>query len=117
DPQLQLGEARHPKGADSPPPRKKVPEDQVDMGAHAPSEKPSGKKRMAGSKSPAPKKGSDSDVRLVADGSDLDFKVASDSDVKMIDESAQGPKAGKPARDSAARAIPPERKSDSDGKA
>ncbi|HMF15408.1 MAG TPA: hypothetical protein VKE94_24000 [Gemmataceae bacterium] len=116
DPQLQLGEARHPKGADSPPPRKKVPEDQVDMGAHAPSEKPSSKKRTAGPKSPAPKKGSDSDVRLVADGSDLDFKVASDSDVKMIDESAQGPKSGKAGSDSGVRVIPPERKSDSDVK-
>jgi hypothetical protein len=118
DPQLQLGESRRPKGADSPPPRKKVPEDQVDIGAHVPSDKPSssGKRRTGGPKSPAPKKGSDSDVRLVADGSDLDFKVASDSDVKMIDESAPSSKSGVPASDSGVRVIPPERKSDSDVK-
>jgi hypothetical protein len=116
DPQLQLGESRRPKGADSPPPRKKVPEDQVDIGAHTPTDKPSSKKRVSGLKSPAPKKGSDSDVRLVAEGSDLDFKVASDSDVKMIDESAPSSQSGTAAPDSGLRVIPPERKSDSDVK-
>jgi excisionase family DNA binding protein len=45
---------------------------------------PSGRK--LGSVSPAPKPGSDSDVRLVADGSDLGFQIASDSDVKMVDD-------------------------------
>jgi hypothetical protein len=123
DPQLQLGESRRPKSADSPPPRKKVPEDQVDMGAHAPSDKSSSKKRLTGSKSPSPsskspspRQGSDSDVRLVAEGSDLDFKVASDSDVKMIDDSSSGVKGGQAVPDSKVRVIPPEGKSDSDVK-
>jgi hypothetical protein len=93
-----------------------VPEDQVDMGAHAPSDKPSSKKRLSGSKSPAPRSGSDSDVRLVAEGSDLDFKVASDSDVKMIDDSSSGVKGGQAVPDSKVRVIPPEGKSDSDVK-
>src|SRR6516165_7041702 len=92
DPQVQLGEAGRAKGADSPPPRRKVPDDQVDIGAHQPSDKPSSKRRTGGPKSPSPRAGSDSDVRLVAEGSDLDFKIASDSDVKMIDEG--GPKSG-----------------------
>jgi len=37
-------------------------------------------------KTPPPKKGSDSDVRLVPDESDLDFKVSSDSDVKIVQD-------------------------------
>src|SRR5258708_3065397 len=81
DPQLQLGEAGRARSSDSPPPRKRVPDDQVDIGAHPSSDQPSSKKRIGSSKSPSPRKGSDSDVRLVAEGSDLDFKVASDSDV------------------------------------
>src|SRR5439155_12936054 len=94
DPHLQLGEAGRVKSsADSPPPRKRVPEDQVDIGAHYPSENPSSK-LASGSRSPSPKKGGDSDVRLVAEGSDLDFRVASDSDVKMIDESTPASKSG-----------------------
>src|SRR5262249_31159437 len=116
DPQVQLGEAARAHKADSPPPRKRVPEDQVDIGAHPPSDKPSSKKRLGTGKSPAPKKGSDSDVRLVAEGSDLDFKIASDSDVKMIDESTPSPKSGKAGSDSGVRVIPPEGKSDSDVK-
>src|SRR5207302_6215185 len=35
--------------------------------------------RPAGSKSPPPAVSSDSDVRLVAEGSDLDFRIAEDS--------------------------------------
>src|SRR5262249_26293176 len=40
-----------------------------------------------GPKSPGPvKTGSDSDVRLVPDGSNVDFVIASDSDIKMVQE-------------------------------
>ncbi len=109
DPQLQLGEAAKPKASDSPPPSRRVPEDQVDIGAHHPSDKPSSKRRTSASKSPTPRPGSDSDVRLVADGSDLDFQIAGDSDVKMVDE--PGPKSS-----SGVRVVPPEGKSDSDVK-
>jgi excisionase family DNA binding protein len=49
-------------------------------------------------KSPPPKPGSDSDVRLVADGSDLDFLVASDSDVKLVDAPAPVPAATPPTK-------------------
>jgi hypothetical protein len=54
-------------------------------------------------KSPPPKPGSDSDVRLVADGSDLDFQVADDS------KSTSKP-------DSGVRILPLEIQSDSDVK-
>lgn len=40
------------------------------------------------------KKGSDSDVRLVSDGSDLDFQIDSDSDVRMVEDAPSGPKSG-----------------------
>src|SRR5262249_33280396 len=113
DPQLQLGEGARGKASDSPPPRKKVPDDQVDIGAHQPSEKPSSKRRIIGPKSPTPRAGSDSDVRLVAEGSDLDFQIAGDSDVKMVDESTPAPSAKS---DSGVKIIPPDRKSDSDVK-
>src|SRR5207249_2262462 len=55
-------------------------------GASKSSKGPSSKKLSSGPVSPTPKPGSDSDVRLVADGSDLGFQIASDSDVKMVDE-------------------------------
>jgi excisionase family DNA binding protein len=46
----------------------------------------------SGPKSPAPKKtGSDSDVRLVAEGSDLEFRLSSDSDVKVVDDTPAAP--------------------------
>src|SRR5207237_191158 len=77
-------------------------------------------KLVVGPKSPSPKKGSDSDVRLVSEGSgsgsDLDFRVASDSDVKMIDESGSGSKSGQSRADSGVRVMAPEGKSDSDVK-
>jgi hypothetical protein len=116
DPQLQFSDAGRSRSSDSPPPRKKVPEDQVDIGAHPPSDQPSSKKRLTGSKSPTPRKSSDSDVRLVAEGSDLEFKVAGDSDVKMIDDAGPSPKDAPAKTDSGVRVIPPERKSDSDVK-
>jgi excisionase family DNA binding protein len=63
---------------------------------------PSSKKQ----KSPPPKPGSDSDVRLVSDGSELDFKIASDSDVKMVDSPAPAAPPAKPS-------TPPKRKTGS----
>jgi hypothetical protein len=61
-----------------------------------------GSKSGKQAKSPPPKPGSDSDVRLVADGSDLDFQVADDA------------KTSKP--DSGVRILPLEIQSDSDVK-
>src|SRR5437899_12630137 len=46
DPQVQLGEAGRARKADSPPPRKRVPDDQVDIGAHPPSDQPSSRRRL-----------------------------------------------------------------------
>jgi excisionase family DNA binding protein len=104
DEDLQLGEAPKPKTGDTPS-SKKQPEvfdftlqteddDRVEIGqelhtgSSAASKKgPSSKKLSSGPVSPQPKPGSDSDVRLVADGSDLGFQVSSDSDVKVVDES------------------------------
>jgi hypothetical protein len=126
DPDLQMGETSTAPSA-SPPPQKGsgkppgAPEvfdfslptedsDQVeigqelrlDQGSSARGGK-SGRKPGSG-KSPTPKPGSDSDVRLVPDGSNLDFQIASDSDVKMVDE---------PQAPSAPAATPPKRKTGS----
>jgi excisionase family DNA binding protein len=113
DVELPLGEAPRSKPADSPPPRtpSKKPDDvfgfsletgdeQVQIGQEIYGESPS--KRRSDSKkgtppTPTPKPGSDSDVRLVSDGSDLDFHIASDSDVKLVDDAgpkSSGPKSG-----------------------
>jgi excisionase family DNA binding protein len=54
--------------------------------------------RSPGPKSPTPKPGSDSDVRLVADGSDMDFQISLDSDAKLVDDSGPQPKSPSPAR-------------------
>ncbi|HXG10252.1 MAG TPA: helix-turn-helix domain-containing protein [Gemmataceae bacterium] len=106
DPDLQLGEVTtpRPRPSDSPAPRKGDSQtfefelsadqaDQVDLGDLGRGDQPSSKRRtkpssskLAGPKSPPPKSGSDSDVRLVPDGSAVDFQIASDSDVKMIAE-------------------------------
>jgi excisionase family DNA binding protein len=43
-----------------------------------------------GPKSPSPKPGSDSDVRLVSEGSDVNFKIASDSAIKTVSEGGSG---------------------------
>ena len=87
------------------------PEDQVEIGQELEKEGSSkkGGRSGAGTKSPVPKPGSDSDVRLVADGSDLDFQVADDAQVRMVED-----KAGKP--DSSVRILPLEVQSDSDVK-
>jgi excisionase family DNA binding protein len=107
-PDLTLGEAPPAKPHDSPAPKKEAggedvfnfslgdDSDQVEIGqemraAESPSSaarkaaggKSSASKKQQGAKSPPPKPGSDSDVRLVADGSDIGFQVASESDVKL----------------------------------
>jgi excisionase family DNA binding protein len=127
DPELPLGEAARAKKAGNTPRPTKAQGDEgstsnFDLGpgdsadvpiGHEPldasgsASKRSGRSpRPAGSKSPAPrspapKSGSDSDVRLVADASDLEFQIAADSDVKMVDEGSSpsrsgvsGPKSG-----------------------
>jgi excisionase family DNA binding protein len=148
DSELQLGEANRPKPTDSPAPRKAHPKteqpskdegggevfdftlstddsDQVEigqelhLGGSSKSNPKSGK-----SKSPPPKAGSDSDVRLVPDGSDLDFQVKSDSDVAIVDPA--GPKSPSPKkpktpapgarRDSGVHVVPLDTQSDSDVK-
>jgi len=95
EPELQLGEVPPPKKSNSPAP-KKAPKsggeaevfdfnlsledsDQVEIGQLPPAG-PGGSKGGPSSsgrkhRSPAPKPGSDSDVRLVPDGSDVDFEV------------------------------------------
>jgi hypothetical protein len=123
DPELPLGEAPKPKSGSTPKPSKAVrdddsdstfnfdlplPEDSQDvpigrekLDTSASSSKKSGKlggkspaPKSPGPKSPAPKPGSDSDVRLVTDGSDLEFQIAADSDVKMVEEGSGSSKSG-----------------------
>src|SRR5436305_11507302 len=99
EPELQLGEVPPPKKSNSPPPKKTPkteeksevfefrlsPEDsadQVEIG-HLPPPGQGGSKGGPSSsgrkqRSPAPKPGSDSDVRLVPDGSDVDFAIPHD---------------------------------------
>jgi excisionase family DNA binding protein len=90
--------------------------DQVEIGQEMLTESPSGAKKGHGSKgkTPTPKAGSDSDVRLVSEGGGLSFKLAepagpksgpkkggakpaSDSDVKIV-ESGEDAVGGKPPR-------------------
>src|SRR5262249_16362217 len=128
DPDLQ------PRVGDSPPPRKggdlldfelNAAEDDVDLGSLARSEQPSSKKSGRSSSKPGPKSpgpvktGSDSDVRLVPDGSNVDFVIASDSDIKMVQEpppprkSQVKRKSGPPStEDSGVRMVPLEGDSD-----
>jgi excisionase family DNA binding protein len=124
DPELPIGEAPPPKSGDTPP-RQKVdkkdpdvfdfvlsPEDsdQVEIGQEMAPQP--GSKSKAGP--PTPKPGSDSDVRLVADGSDLDFQVATDSKIRTEDsgtKSAQRKTQAKPPDpqpDSGVRLLPPD---------
>ncbi|HLN27817.1 MAG TPA: helix-turn-helix domain-containing protein [Gemmataceae bacterium] len=140
-PDLPLGEAPAPKSHDSPTPKAK-PEgsegvfhfalggesDQVEIGQEIISESASGSRKTGskggsksgGPKSPTPKPGSDSDVRLVADGSDLGFKVQSDSDVKVEGTGGSKPKSSVrkpgPKQDSGVKLVPMDTKSDSDVK-
>jgi hypothetical protein len=82
--------------------------DQVEIGQELVSGSSKAKGGKPPAKSPPPKPGSDSDVHLVADGSDLDFQIA-DSDVKMVD--APGPTATPPP--AAPPVTPPKRKTGS----
>jgi excisionase family DNA binding protein len=137
NPEVPLGEAPRPKAQDSPVPKKETdpssgdegifkfaldPADsaQVDLGGEvrpggpASSSKLGGKSssRNLGPKSPPPLQGSDSDVRLVADGSDIDYRMAKDSDVQVVGDS--GPPSSKsaakkkpvPQEDSQVRLVP-----------
>lgn len=140
NPDLQLGEAPRPKPHDSPAPRTPAKggdeggvfnfalgdsSDEVEIGQDillpraGDSKKTSGKssRRDLAAKG-SPKPGSDSDVRLVAEGSDITFKVASDSDIKVVDSPVPAPKSdvrrqGKKPGDSGVRLVPD---SDSDVK-
>jgi excisionase family DNA binding protein len=94
DTDLPLGEASKPRPTDSPAPKKPAGPDDSNVEIGQDVKKPGSTKKS--SLKPA---GSDSDVRLVADGSDLDFQITSDSDVKMVDDS--GPSSSK---------LPPQRK-------
>jgi excisionase family DNA binding protein len=110
---LPLGESPTPKSTDSPAPRSPSPKSKageayglsldpgdvdagVNLGGPAPagsgsgSGKGSGKKSGSGKISPPP--GSDSDVRLVADGGDVRFRTPPDSDIKI---ETSGPKSGR----------------------
>jgi excisionase family DNA binding protein len=152
DPELPLGEAPRPKAGNSPRPSKSpkggdasdstfnfdLPLDEseeVPIGAEKLDQSGSASKKSgrsssknAGTKSPsprspAPKAGSDSDVRLVTDGSDLEFQISVDSDVKMVDEAGSSSKSGTGSKsgkrkhgDSEVRIVGMEVPSDSDVK-
>lgn len=84
--------------------------DQVEIGQELVSETPSGAKKTGSKgKTPPPKAGSDSDVRLVADGSGVSMQVAGDSGVKG---SKSGRKPGK--QDSGVKLVDVGHSSDSD---
>jgi excisionase family DNA binding protein len=125
DPELPMREA----GPKSPPPSKRTADDEAPIGelpAKAPgrSPSPSPGRRHTSSKSPPPKASSDSDVRLVADGSDLDFHIAEEA--KAASKSAPpssgaGKKSGSGRSkvvdaDSGVRMVPLEDSEDSDVK-
>jgi hypothetical protein len=131
DPDLPLGEAPRPKAHDSPVPKSAAAaaeaglfnfslgspdsSDQVQIGQEMLSDAIGGPKSGSKSspKSPTPKAGSDSDVRLVPEASDLGFPEGSDSDVKVVDAPApvakKGPDSGrrvKPDSDSDVKIVP-----------
>jgi len=158
-PELQLGEAPKAKPHDSPARRHAAQPaddagvfdfslgegDQVEIGREPLFEAPGGSKRSAGKPSskrgigggrtPPPKPGSDSDVRLVAEGSDVGFQLAPDSkgkpDSKVKPDSSkvklgEGPASGArpaskktqmaPGSDSGVRLVPMGTEADSDVK-
>ena len=110
--EISVGDSLAPKLTDSPAPRTPGPKKKsgdafglsldpgdvdagvnldaaVDLGAPG-----SGKKTGSGKHSP--QVGSDSDVRLVADGSDVNFRLPGDSDVKIEGIGPKSGRAGKP---------------------
>ncbi len=115
--EVALGEE---KRSDKPGPRSSV----LKLGPK--SGKPSPKSGLGGGrKSPAPKPAGDSDVRLVLEGSNLDFQIDLDSDVKVPPSGSGGPKSpGRKSRmvrpdagpDSGVRIVPLDDPSDSDVK-
>jgi excisionase family DNA binding protein len=142
--EVQLDEPPKAKASDSPRPKSAAkapaapevfdfslessPSDQVEIGqeviAEAPAAGKKGGSKSGGPKSPPPQPGSDSDVRLVPEGSGIDLQVSSDSDVKIVDDSvpsstsdrkkkSSGPAAGK---DSGVRLVSADVDSDSDVK-
>ena len=137
DPELPLSEAAKGKSGDSG--GKDVfnfsldtnDSDEVPLGKQPPSsEKPSrsgsSPRKASGSKSPPPKASSDSDVRLVLDGGDLDFGLAPEDSKAPASRApvSPPPKVGSsksrvvpPAKDdSGVRIVPLEEPSDSDVK-
>src|SRR5205823_10122470 len=112
DPELALGESLTPKPTDSPAPRSPKPQkkaddvfgfsldpgDSGDQGVNlgADINLTPGSSKKSGSAKKLAQPGSDSDVRLVGEGSDVNFNVPADSDVKMVQEGTKsGPKSGK----------------------
>jgi hypothetical protein len=109
DPELPLGEALKPKPTDSPAPRSPSPKKKGDdvfgfslgddsgedaIASDVRLDKP-GSSKKSGSGKKLVEAGSDSDVRLVAEGSDVTFKVPPDSDVKVVgDEGPKSPSRG-----------------------
>jgi excisionase family DNA binding protein len=136
-PDLPIGEAPRPKAHDSPTPKAGAASqeedifafglgsdsEQVEIGQEIIAEAQGGKKggkssgKLLGPKSPTPKPGSDSDVRLVADGSDSGLQVVGErsSDVVPVQD-VSGGKAAKKKGDSGTRVVPPGGESDSDVK-
>jgi excisionase family DNA binding protein len=126
EPELVLGDAPRtaPKSAGTPssssrktskspksPPKKSEPEvfefqlddENVDVGADLVVPKSSKSGPRSGKKSsPVPAAGSDSDVRLVSDGSDVTFSLPKDSDIKLA-ESGVKPKSPPPVAPSGKR--------------
>jgi excisionase family DNA binding protein len=111
DPELPLGESLKPKPTDSPAPRSPNPKKKSDdvfgfslgddsgedaIGSDPRLDKP-GSSKKSGSGKKIVEAGSDSDVRLVAEGSDVSFKIPADSDVKVVgdDGPKSGPRSGK----------------------
>jgi len=102
DPDLPLGDALKPKGTDSPAPRSPSPkkkdndifafslgDDEPNAASDVALTGPGSGKKTGSDKRLLP--GSDSDVRLVSEGSDINFHVPPDSDVKIVGD---GPKSG-----------------------
>jgi hypothetical protein len=98
-PDLQLGDAPKAKPHDSPAPATRQAgegdvfsfplgaDDEVELGSEV-GRAAGGSSRIRGPKSPPPKPGSDSDVRLVSEGSDVKFKAV--SDVRAAGEPGSG---------------------------
>ena len=125
DPSLQFEDLPEPKKGNTPAPSKKEkPEDSgvlpFDLGIDDEDEEnvDIGLEKIGGGSSASPKPGSDSDVRLVSDGSDLDLEMeASSDDVPAVPDSGPiGKDSSKKSGDSGVRIVPLDDASDSDVK-